>query len=119
VDGHHFGVHGEWHVGIVAAASAFEWDEGVLRLLRLLLWFVLLLLQLLLQTGNRWSIECTLGNAAMFESSTVEAWFVVIVALADDLPTVHDDTAMLIMQRGLGSLLEAERQISVSLHFAC
>ena len=99
----------------MAAASAFERDEHVLRLLRL----VLLLLQFLFQTGDRWSIESALGNAAMLESSTVEAWLVVIVALADNLPAVYDDTAVFIVQRGLGSLLEAERQISVSLHFAC
>ena len=115
---HHLGVDGEWKVGVVATASAFEWLEHMLRLLRRLLRLVLLFLQLLLQTGNRRSIECTPGDAAMLESSTVEAWFVVIVALADDLPAVHDDTAMLVVQRRLGGLLEAERQVSVSLHFS-
>ena len=105
-------------IRIVSSTSAFERDEGLLRLLRLpLLRFVLLLLQFLLQGCDCRSIECRLGNMAMLESSTIEAWLVVIISLSDDLAAIDDDATVFVVQRGLGSLLEAERQIRVSLHF--
>ena len=55
----------------------------------------------------------------MLESSAIEAWLVVVVALTDDFAAVDDDATVLVVKRGLGGLLEAERQIRVSLHFAC
>lgn len=118
MDGHHLGVDGERDVGVVAAAGAFQWDEGLLRLL-LLFRLVLLFLQLLLQRGDRGSIEGAVRDAAVLESPAIEARLVVIVALSDDLSAIDDDTTVLIVQGGLEGLLEAERQISVSLHFAC
>lgn len=118
MDSHHLRVNGEWDVDVMATASAFEWDKNVLRVLRLLLWLVFLFLQLLLQTDQRRTVEYALGDAAMLESSAIEAWFIVIVALANDLAAIHDDTSVLVVQGGLSRLLEAERQISVSLHFA-
>ena len=124
MDGHHFGVHGERDVGMVAAAGAFEGDEcltgGLLLRGLLFLRLVPLLLQLLLQVGHRRSVECAIvGNMAMLESATVEARAVVVVALTDDLTTSNDDATMAVVQRRLGGLLETERQIVVGLHFCC
>ena len=122
MDGHHLRVDREWDVGIVASAGTFEWSEDGLWLLLLLLIltllrFVLLLLQLLLQRGNRSSIKPTLRDTTVLESSAIEARLVVVVAMPNDFPTVNNNTAVLIVQRGLRGLLEAERQIRVSLHF--
>ena len=116
--GHHLGVDGEGYVGVVAAAACLEWGEGCLLRL-LLLRFVLLLLQLRLQVGDCWAVECTFRDAAVLESPAVETGFVVVVAMADDFAAVDDDTAVLVVQRRLGSLLQAEGKVSVSLHFGC
>ena len=117
--GHHLGVDGERYVGVVAAAGCFEWGERrLLRLLGLLLLrFIFLLLQLRLQVGDCWSVECTLLDAAILESPAVETGFVVVVAMANDFAAIDDDTAVLVVQRRLGGLLQAEGKISISLHF--
>ena len=42
---------------------------------------------------------------------------VVIETLPNDLPTAHDDGSVAIVKGRLGGLVEAEREIVVSLHF--
>lgn len=116
---HHFRVHAERDVGLVSTTRAFEWREGALRtvlLLRSMLRLILLLLQLLLQVGDSWTIHGTVGNTAMLERAAVEARAVVIVALSDNLATTDNNAAMTVVQRRLRSLLEAEGQIVVGLH---
>ena len=89
------------------------------RLLVLLLFrLILLLLQLLLQIGNIRSIEGTVSNAAMLESAAIEASSVVVVSFSDDLATADNDTAVTVVERRLGGLLEAKSQIVIGLHFA-
>lgn len=118
---HHLAVHGERHIRMMAATRALEWHKRLRRVrlntLLFLLRLVLLLLQLILQIGNRRSIESTIGNTAMLESSTVETRAIVIVSSTDDLATTNDDAAVTVVERGLGSLLEAESQVVVGLHF--
>lgn len=103
---------------MVSATCAFEGDEGLLLRLLLLL-FVLLLLQLLFQLHHCWSIQGTVGDTAMLEGSTIETRAVIIVALSDHLPTADDDTSMAVVERRLGGLLEAKREILIRLHFCC
>lgn len=99
------------------AVGGFEGSEGSGRLILLLIWLLLLLfLQLGLQLGHCLAIEATTGNAAMLQSTAVEAWTVVVEALTNDLAAADDDCTMAIVERRLGSLLEAEIQIVVRLH---
>jgi len=53
----------------------------------------------------------------MLECAAIETRTVVVVALADDLATAHDDTAVAVVQRRLSGLLEAKREVVVRLHF--
>lgn len=128
MDGHHLGVHRQRRVGAMAATCSFEWNESLSlllllllllrrRMLLLLLRLVLLFLQLLLQVGNSRPVNSTIGDTAMLQTPAVVARTVVIVALADDLATTHNDTAMAVVERRLGGLIEAERQVVVGLHF--
>ena len=52
----------------------------------------------------------------MFESSAVETWTVVIVPLTDDLSSADNNTAMAVVERRLGSLLEGKSEIHIRLH---
>lgn len=113
-------MHREGLIDRVAAAGAvggFEGSEGsstlFLLLIRLLL---LLLLQLGLQLGHGLAIKPATGNAPMLQSTAVEAWAVVIEALANDLAAADNNCTMAVVERRLGSLLEAEIQIVVRLH---
>lgn len=54
----------------------------------------------------------------MLERTAIEARAVVVVALPDDFPTADDNAAMAVVQRRLGGLLKAERQVVVGLHVA-
>lgn len=119
MDGHHLRVHAQRYAGVVSAAIALEGNEDALRLLLLLLRLSLLLLQLLFQLGDCSTVQRTAHDAAMLERSTVEARAIVVVALADDFTAAHDDAAMAIVQRGLGGLLEAKREVVVGLHVCC
>ncbi len=122
MDGHHLRVHGEWCVGVMAASIGLKRSESLaagLLLLLVLLRLVLLLLQLLLEAGHGWTIRAAFGNAAMLEKAAVVARSVVIVALSDDFAAANNDAAMAVVQWGLGSLLEAESEIVVRLHFGC
>lgn len=124
VDGHHLGVHGERSVCVDAASSTdlLESSELSRRLRRLIvLRFGLVLfalLQLGLHLGEGSAIEGTACDTAMLECAAIETRAVVVVALTDDLTTAHDDTAVTIVQRRLGGLLEAKREIVVRLHVA-
>lgn len=79
---------------------------------------ILALLQLGLHFGEGSAIEGTACDTAMLECAAIETRTVVVVALTDDLATAHDDTAVAIVQRRLGGLLEAKREIIVCLHVA-
>ncbi len=106
---------------MISAAGAFEWDEWLhrIRLLLLLeLELLLLLLQLLLQLADCGPIEGTLGDAAMLQSSAIEAWAIVIMALPDDFAAADNDAPVTVVQRRLVGLLQAEREILIRLHFA-
>ena len=103
MDGHHLGVHGQRSVGVVAAAGAtFEGREVGLGLL--LLRFLLLLLQLLLQLGDGWAVQAAVGDTTVLEGAAVEARAVVIVALTDDLTAADDDTTMAVVERRVGAV---------------
>lgn len=41
----------------------------------------------------------------------------IVVSLADDLASLHDNAAVAVMERRLGGLLEAEIEVLVCLHF--
>ena len=79
---------------------------------------ILALLQLGLHFGEGRAIEGTACDTAMLECATIETRTVVVVALTDDLATAHDDTAVTVVQRRLGGLLEAKREILILLHVA-
>ena len=108
---------------MMAAACTLEGQKrlgGVLlnSLLVLLLFrLILLLLQLLLQVGDRRPIEGAVSNPAMLEGAAIEARAIVVESLANDLAATNDDTAVTVVQRRLGGLLEAESQIVIGLHF--
>lgn len=74
---------------------------------------LLALLQLSLHLG-----EGTACDTAMLECAAIETRAVVVVTLTDDLATAHDDAAVAIVQRRLGALLEAKREVVVRLRVA-
>ena len=122
MDCHHFGVHGERHICGMAAAHALKRSERLGRVMSKAIvgWFVrllLLLLQLLLPLHDAWAINGRAGEAAMLEDTTVEAWAIVIITPADNLPTANNHAAMTVAQRGLRRLLKTKSEIVVSLHF--
>lgn len=125
MNGHHLTVHRQWLVGAGTAAAAtagcrLDGNETRLgRLLRMILLILVLLLQRLhlqLQRGDGLAIQAAVGNTAMLEGAAVKAWLVAVVAGTDYLPTAHDDGTVAKVEGGLGSLLEAKREIVVSLH---
>ena len=124
VDGHHLRVHGQRSVCVDAASSTNLPESSALsrrlrrRLITLRFGLVLLaLLQLGLHLGQGSAIEGTTCDTAMLECAAIETRTVVVVALADDLATAHDDTAVAVVQRRLGGLLEAKREVVVRLPF--
>lgn len=124
MDGHHFRVHGERGVCLGSAAAATQFLEcdkilGRLLLLSFRLELVLLaLLQLGLHIHQSGTLEGAACDTTVLECAAIETRAVVVVALADDLTTAHDDTAVAVVQRRFCSLLEAKRQVIVRLHFA-
>lgn len=125
MNGHHLGVHGQRSVCVDTASSTdfLESSELPRRLRRLLIvrrfgLVLFALLQLCLHLGEGSAIEGTACDTAMFECAAVETRAVVVVALTDDLATADDDTAVTVVQRRLGGLLEAKREIIVRLHVA-
>lgn len=116
-------MHGERGVRAMPAACALEWDERVAflvpvrrRMLLLLLRLVLLFLQLLLQVGDRGSIEGPVGDATVLQTPSIIARAVVIVALADYFAPANNDAAVAVVERRLRGLVEAEGQVVVGLH---
>ena len=110
-------------MGAASSTNLLESSELSRRLRRLLIVLrsglvLLTLLQLGLHLGEGSSIEGTACNAAMLECAAIETRAVVVVALADDLATAHDDTAVAIVQRRISGLLEAKREVVVRLHVA-
>lgn len=104
VDGHHLGVHGEGSVcvDIASGTDLLESSGSPRRRRRLLIVLrsglvLLALLQLGLHLGESSAIESTACDTAMLESAAIETRAVVVVALADDLATAHDDTAVAIV----------------------
>lgn len=127
MDGHHLAVHRQRRVDIRSAAAAaavgsrFHGDKIRLRLLlrmRLLI-FILLLqrLHLELQSCNGIAVKTTLGDAAVLQGTTVKARLVTVVARTNHLAAANHDSAVAVVQWGLGSLLEAQREVVVGLHF--
>jgi hypothetical protein len=72
---------------------------------------------LFLQGGKGSPIQSADREAASLQSAAVEASTMVIEALTDDLAPTDDDASMAVAERGISSLLEAKREIVVSLHF--
>lgn len=125
MDGHHLGVHGQRSVCVdTASGTDFldsselprRWQQQLLIALRSGL-VLLAFLQLSLHLGESSAIEGATCDTAMLECAAVETRAVVVVALSDDLATAHDDTAVAIVQRRFGGLLEAKREVVVRLHF--
>ena len=115
MDGHHLGVHGEGSVRL-GSTTVSEPFKGSLLLFRAE--FVrLALLQLFLHVGKGRAVEGAAGDSSMLQRAAVESWAVVVVALADDLASTHDDAAVAVVERRFRGLLEAQRQIIVRLHF--
>lgn len=75
-----------------------------------------LVLHLVLQLCDSWSIINILCNLPSLQSTAIKAGTVIIVALANDLATTDDDSAVAIMKWRLSSLLETEGKIVVGLH---
>ncbi len=120
MDRHHLRVHAERDVGLVSAAGALAGLERIarLRVTLLLLGSILLLLHLLLQLSDSGPVQAALGDPAMLERPAFVPGAVVVVPLADDLAAAHDNATMAVVEGGLRSLLEAERQVVVGLHRA-
>lgn len=121
MDGHHLGMHREWDIGIVAAATHAlkgRKDPSLLAVFTGDLGLVLrfLLLVLLLELANGRSIQCTSGEAASPEGASVESWTIVVETLTDDFTSADDDAAMLVVEWRLCSLLEAQVEIIIGLH---
>lgn len=74
-------------------------------------------LELFLQLGDRGSIVGTVGNAAILQSATIESWAIVIEALANHLTAAHNNGTMSVVKGRLLSLLHAQREVIVRLHF--
>lgn len=104
----------------MSAAVALERRESLtaIRLLLQILLLSFLLLRLLLQLGKSRAVKGAIANATMFQRSAVEARAVVVETLADDFTTANDNTAMTVVQRRLGGLLEAKVEVVVGLHLA-
>lgn len=100
-------------------AEALVWDEcGVgVTLLLYSLPIVLGMLRFLLQSGNGWSIECAFGDAAVLESPAIVFGPDIIIAMSNHFAATNDYSTMTIVEGRLISLLEAQRQIIVGLHF--
>jgi hypothetical protein len=49
----------------------------------------------------------------MLQSAAIKAWTVGVVALAKDLPTANDDTAMTEVEWRLVSLLKAQGEVGI------
>ena len=106
-----------------SSTDFFESRELPRRLRRLLIVLrfglvLLAFLQLGLHLGEGSTIEGTACDTAMLECAAIETRAVVVVALTNDLATAHDDAAVTVVQRRLGGLLEAKREIIVRLHVA-
>lgn len=86
-------------------------------LLTLLLLTFLLALELLLQLGHCSSIVASISNATILQRASIEAWAIVVVTMSDHFTATHHNSAMAIVQWRLCGLLQAKRQIVVSLHF--
>ena len=115
MDGHHLRVHGERGVRLGSTAVAVPLENSLL-LFRAE--FVrLALLQLGLHVGKGRAVEGAACDSSMLECAAVESWAVVVVALADDFASTHDDAAVAVVERRFRGLLEAQRQIIVRLHF--
>lgn len=68
---------------------------------------------LLLQLRQGRAVVAQRGETAGLEGAAVEAWPVVVVALADDLAAADDDAAMSVVEGGFAGLLEAEGEVGV------
>lgn len=55
-------------------------------------------------------------DTSLQDRSALIAWAVVVEALADDLATLDDDTAMSVTERGQSSLLQTEVHVLIGLH---
>lgn len=77
----------------------------------------LLRLSLSLQIRNSRTVKDTSPNTAGLEGTSIKPVTVGIKTLADDFAALHDDAAMTVVEWGERSLLEAESEIVVSLHF--
>jgi hypothetical protein len=118
VDGHHLGVHREGSVCLRAATCTDLLHGSLFLLLVLRLALVALtLLQLGLHLSQGIAIEGAACDTAMLECAAIKSRTVVVMALADDFAAAHNDTSMAVVQRRFSSLLEAERQVTVRLHF--
>lgn len=125
MDGHHFTVHREWSVNKDTAAHAFERRKRLrgiglgdcLRLqLKLLIRVLLALGFTLLQSRSGRVPSGSRGETACLQRSAVKAGAVIIVPLTGDFPTANNDTAMAVVERRIGCLLKAKREIVVRLH---
>ena len=115
MDGHHLGVHGEGSVRL-GSTTVSEPFKGSLLLFRAE--FVsLALLQLFLHVGKGRAVEGAACDSSMLQGTAIKSWAIVIVALADDLATTHNDAAVAVVEWRFRGLLEAQRQIIVRLHF--
>lgn len=94
-------------------ASCFGRLLSILRIGLVLLAF----LQPGLHLGEGSAAQGSACDTTMLECAAIEARTVVIVALTDDLATTHDDTAVAVVERRFGGLLEAKREVVVRLHF--
>ena len=125
MDCHHLGVHGERDIGEVAAAAhGLEGRErgrlsvaSRIVLLRLLILLLFLLLKLLFHLLDSRAIIGPSCDLASLECASIEARTVVVKSLSYDLTTADDDAAMAVVKWRLRSLLEAESEIIVGLHF--
>ena len=97
--------------GLVGSESG-----GGRDLLLLLAWLVALLPEPFLHGAHSRAIDCPTCNTTVLEGATIEAWAVIIIALADDLAATDNDAAVAVVHWRLAGLLEAKREVIVRLH---
>lgn len=103
----------------MVADLALEGREGFVERVRLGLITLGLVFLLLLQLelGKGWTVKAAACDAPVLQASTIETRTVVVEALANDLAAADNDTAMSVVEWRLRSLLKAQSEVVVSLHF--
>lgn len=91
-------------------------ERGRRRRMLLEVRLIALLLELRPQCEHGGTVKRAGGDTSRLESTSIEAWTVVIVALTDDFAAADDNAAVAVVHGRLRGLLEAESKVIVRLH---